>query len=81
MQSSLTHSQISRDSCKRQLTKAIEFGKELVNEQETLLKQLSTRNKESKAAIKYGNNIASKMDSLKTQLKVIFYKNILSTTF
>lgn len=74
MQSSLTHTQISRDSCKRQLTKAIEFGKELVKEQESLLQQLSNRSKESKAAVRYGNSMVTKMDSLKMQLKVSMYK-------
>lgn len=70
IQSALTHTQISRDACKRQLGKAIEFGRELVNEQEALLQQLSNRSKENRAVKQIGTNIVSRMDVLKTQLKV-----------
>lgn len=69
-QSALTHTQISRDACKRQLGKAIEFGRELVNEQEALLQQLSSRSKENRAVKQIGTTIVSRMDVLKNQLKV-----------
>ncbi|GLV36462.1 Centrosomal protein 89kDa [Carabus blaptoides fortunei] len=69
--SALTHTQISRDTCKRQLAKAIEFGRELVTEQESLLHQLASRHKENKAVKQIGSNIVSRMDVLKSQLKTV----------
>lgn len=57
------------------------FAKDLVSEQEALIKALSARQQENKVVKKLGSDIASRMDSLKNQLKVystyyiiIFYK-------
>lgn len=49
------------------------FAKDLVAEQEALLKALNQRHMESKVAKKLGSDIASRMDSLKMQLKVRLY--------
>nr|XP_023027614.1 uncharacterized protein LOC111515629 [Leptinotarsa decemlineata] len=45
------------------------FAKEMVAEQETLLRALNQRQLENKAVRKLGCDMATKMDSLKNQLK------------
>lgn len=70
--------QIARDSFKRQLNKTTSFCKELVAEQERLLEEnnklqnlLMAREKETKDIQCIGENIAQRMETLKSQLKVI----------
>lgn len=46
------------------------FAKDLVAEQETLLKALNQKQQESKAVKKIGCDIATRMDTLRNQLKV-----------
>lgn len=46
------------------------FAKDMVAEQETLLKALNQRQLENKAVKKIGTEMATKMDSLKNHLKV-----------
>lgn len=62
--------QLSRSACRKQLNKALNFAKDLVTEQETLLKALNQRQQETKAVKKIGTDIANRMDSLKFQIKV-----------
>lgn len=70
LQHSLNEVQLSRSACRKQLHKAMNFAKDLVAEQEALLKALNQRHLENKAVKKLGSDIASRMDSLKNQLKV-----------
>lgn len=62
--------QLSRSACRKQLHKAMNFAKELVAEQEALLKALHLRQHENKIVKQIGTDIATRMDSLKNQLKV-----------
>lgn len=69
--------QVSRDSFKRQLTKTTAYCDELVKEQEALLSErqellflLEEREKENKNIQIMGDNIAQRMNTLKSQLKV-----------
>lgn len=70
LQHTLNEVQVSRSACRKQLHKAMNFAKDLVTEQESLLKALSHRQQENKMVKKLGSEIASRMDSLKSQLKV-----------
>lgn len=71
LQHTLNEVQLSRSACRKQLNKAMNFAKDLVTEQESLLKALNQRQQETKAVKKIGTDIANRMDSLKVQLKVI----------
>ena len=62
--------QASKSACKKQLGKAMVFAKDLVDEQESLLRTLNERQRENRAVKKIGTEIAKRMDSLKHQLKV-----------
>lgn len=75
LQHTLNEVQLSRSACRKQLHKAMNFAKDLVAEQETLLKALNQRHLENKAVKKLGSDIASRMDSLKMQLKVTMLNN------
>lgn len=55
---------------KQQLGMSMAFARELITDQETLLKQLAERTQETTNVTKIGNNIASRMDTLRTKLKV-----------
>lgn len=46
------------------------FAKDLVGEQESLLRALNQRQQENKAVKRLGSDIASRMDTLRSQLKV-----------
>lgn len=70
MQHTLLEVQLSRSACRKQLNKALTFAKDLVTEQETLLKALNQRQQETKAVKKLGSDIANRMDTLKFHLKV-----------
>lgn len=72
LQHNLNEVQLSRSACRKQLNKAMNFAKDLVTEQESLLKALNQRQQETRAVKKIGSDIANRMDSLKVQLKVIF---------
>ncbi|CAH1162877.1 unnamed protein product [Phaedon cochleariae] len=65
----LTDVQTSRGALKKQLHKAMIFAKDMVAEQETLLKAVNQRQLETKAVKKIGCDMAAKMDFLKNQLK------------
>lgn len=67
---SLSEVQLSRSACRKQLHKVMTFAKDMVREQETLLKALNERHLENKVVKKMGTEMATKMDSLKSQLKV-----------
>ncbi|CAH0551940.1 unnamed protein product [Brassicogethes aeneus] len=69
LEHTLNEVQLSRTACKKQLHKAMTFAKDMVAEQETLLKALNQRQIENKAVKKIGSDMATRMDSLKSQLK------------
>ncbi|KAF5301197.1 hypothetical protein FQA39_LY19103 [Lamprigera yunnana] len=71
LQRSFQEMLLSRNACRKQLHKAMTFAKELVTEQETLMRTLHLRQKENKAVKQIGSDIATRMDSLKSQLKVV----------
>lgn len=70
LQHTLNEVQVSRSACRKQLNKAMNFAKDLVTEQEALLKVLNQRQQETRAVKKLGSSIANRMDTLKLQLKV-----------
>lgn len=49
------------------------FAKDMVAEQETLLRALNERHLENKVVKKIGTEMATKMDTLKSHLKVMKY--------
>lgn len=67
----LNETQLARTACKRQLHKVMHFAKDLVSEQETLMRALNQRQQENKVVTKIGADIASRMDKLKVQLKEV----------
>ncbi|XP_074029575.1 centrosomal protein 89kDa [Leptinotarsa decemlineata] len=69
LEHTLNEVQLSRSALRKQLHKAMGFAKEMVAEQETLLRALNQRQLENKAVRKLGCDMATKMDSLKNQLK------------
>ncbi|KAJ3638921.1 hypothetical protein MTP99_002249 [Tenebrio molitor] len=69
LEHTLNEVQFAKSACKKQLNKAMNFAKDLVAEQETLLKVLNQRQQENKAVKKIGCDIATRMDSLRNQLK------------
>ncbi|XP_022902341.2 protein Cep89 homolog [Onthophagus taurus] len=71
LQHTLKEVELSRSACRKQLHKAMSFARELVSEQETLLKALNQRHQENKAVKRIGSDIATRMDSLKSQLKTV----------
>lgn len=72
LQHTLNRVQLSRSACRKQLHKAMNFAKDLVAEQEALLRTLSKRQKENKAVKRLGTDIATRMDTLRSQLKVCY---------
>ncbi|GJQ76507.1 hypothetical protein Trydic_g2213 [Trypoxylus dichotomus] len=71
LQHTLNRVQLSRSACRKQLHKAISFAKDLVSEQESLLRTLNRRQKENKAVKKLGSDIVNRMDTLRSQLKTV----------
>ncbi|KAG5893920.1 hypothetical protein JTB14_028730 [Gonioctena quinquepunctata] len=69
LEHTLNEVQLSRSALRKQLHKAMGFAKDMVAEQETLIRALNQRHLENKAVRKMGCDMASKMDSLKSQLK------------
>ncbi|XP_050294635.1 protein Cep89 homolog [Anthonomus grandis grandis] len=69
LEHSLNEVQLSRSACRKQLHKAMCFAKDMVAEQETLLRALNQRQLENRAVKKIGSEMAVKMDSLRNQLK------------
>lgn len=65
----LIKSEKSRVTLKHQVQTAMSFSRELITEQESLLRQLAERTQETTAVTKIGNNIASRMDILRKKLK------------
>lgn len=74
LEHALNEIQLSRSALRKQLHKAMNFAKDMVTEQETLLKALNQRHLENKAVKKIGSEMAQKMDSLKNQLKVLMLR-------
>lgn len=72
LQHSLNEVQLSRSALRKQLHKAMNFAKDMVAEQETLLRALNERHLENKVVRKIGTEMATKMDTLKSHLKVQF---------
>ncbi|XP_048523587.1 protein Cep89 homolog isoform X1 [Dendroctonus ponderosae] len=66
----LNEVQLSRSACRKQLHKAMGFAKDMVAEQETLLRALNQRQLENRAVKNIGSEMACRMDSLKSQLKL-----------
>ncbi|KAK9892316.1 hypothetical protein WA026_019120 [Henosepilachna vigintioctopunctata] len=71
LEQTLNELQLSKTACKKQLHKAMSFARDLVNEQETLLKALNQRQRENRAVTKIGADMATRMDNLKSQLKEV----------
>lgn len=71
LEHTLNEVQLSRSACRKQLHKAMNFAKDMVAEQETLLQALNQRQIENRVVKKIGSEMAVRMDSLKTQLKVV----------
>ncbi|KAK5647780.1 hypothetical protein RI129_002672 [Pyrocoelia pectoralis] len=71
LQHSFHEIQLSRSACRKQLHKSMNFAKDLVTEQESLLQALYHRQQENKAVKQLGSDIANRMDSLKNQLKTV----------
>lgn len=71
LQHNLNEVQLSRSALRKQLHKAMNFAKDMVAEQETLLKALNQRQLENKVVKKIGTEMATKMDTLKSHLKVM----------
>lgn len=71
LEHALSEIQLSRSALRKQLHKVMGFARDMVAEQETLLKALNQRHLENKAVKRIGSDMATKMDSLKNQLKVI----------
>ncbi|XP_017784090.1 PREDICTED: protein Cep89 homolog [Nicrophorus vespilloides] len=71
LEHTLNEVQLSRSACRKQLHKAMNFAKDLVTEQESLLKALNQRQLENKAVKKIGSDIASRMDILRNELKSV----------
>lgn len=71
LEHTLNEVQLSRSACRKQLHKAMNFAKDMVAEQETLLQALNQRQIENRVVKKIGSEMAVRMDSLKTQLKVL----------
>ncbi|RZB38643.1 Cep89 -like, partial [Asbolus verrucosus] len=69
LEHTLNEVQFAKSACRKQLHKAMSFAKDLVAEQETLLKVLNQRQQENKVVKKMGSDIATRMDSLRNQLK------------
>ncbi|KAJ8963433.1 hypothetical protein NQ318_018913 [Aromia moschata] len=69
LEHTLSEVQLSRSALRKQLHKVMGFAKEMVGEQETLLKALNQRQLENKAVKRIHTDMATKMDSLKEQLK------------
>ncbi|KAJ8924122.1 hypothetical protein NQ315_006905 [Exocentrus adspersus] len=69
LEHALNEVQLSRSAIRKQLHKVMGFAKDMVAEQETLLKALNQRHLENRAVKKIGSDMATKMDSLKHQLK------------
>ncbi|XP_076267576.1 uncharacterized protein LOC143200783 [Rhynchophorus ferrugineus] len=69
MEHTVNQVQLSRSACRKQLHKAMGFAKDMVVEQETLLRALNQRQLENRAVKKIGSEMAQRMDTLKTQLK------------
>ncbi|KAJ8979230.1 hypothetical protein NQ317_019082 [Molorchus minor] len=69
LEHALNEVQLSRSALRKQLHKVMVFAKDMVAEQETLLKALNQRHLENKAVKRIGSDMASKMDSLRNQLK------------
>lgn len=71
----LIRSEKSRVTLKHQLQSALSFSRELITEQESLLRQLAEKTQETTVVTKIGNDIASRMDILKKKLKVFETEN------
>ncbi|XP_054275451.1 centrosomal protein of 89 kDa-like [Macrosteles quadrilineatus] len=58
-----------RATLKQQLEQALAFSRELICDQETLLRQLADRTHETNQVVRHGHDNASRMDTLRTKLK------------
>ncbi|XP_034254503.1 centrosomal protein of 89 kDa isoform X2 [Thrips palmi] len=65
----LVSAHVSRDSAKRQLQRSLTMVKELVTEQERLVRALQERQEESHSVARLGNTLVSRVGSLKAQLE------------
>ncbi|KAJ8936623.1 hypothetical protein NQ314_012238 [Rhamnusium bicolor] len=69
LEHALNEVQVSRSALRKQLHKVMGFAKDMVAEQEMLLKALNERHMENKVVKRIGSDMATRMDSLKNQLK------------
>lgn len=65
----LVSAHVSRDSAKRQLQRSLTMVKELVTEQERLVRALQERQEESHSVARLGNTLVTRVGSLKAQLE------------
>lgn len=65
----LVSAHVSRDSAKRQLQRSLTMVKELVTEQERLVRALQERQEESQSVARLGNTLVTRVGSLKAQLE------------
>lgn len=77
----LVSAHVSRDSAKRQLQRSLTMVKELVTEQERLVRALQVRQEESHSVARLGNTLVSRVGSLKAQLEVSILKMVIKAKF
>lgn len=65
----LVSAHVSRDSAKRQLQRSLSMVKELVTEQEKLVRALQERQEESHSVARLGSTLVTRVGSLKLQLE------------
>ncbi|KAK3922057.1 Centrosomal protein of 89 kDa [Frankliniella fusca] len=67
----LVSAHVSRDSAKRQLQRSLTMVKELVTEQERLVRALQERQEESHSVARLGSTLVTRVGSLKAQLETV----------
>ncbi|KAG8249057.1 cilium assembly [Homalodisca vitripennis] len=65
----LRKSERARATIKQQLEQALAFSRELISDQETLLRQLAERTHETSHVVRVGSENAVRMDTLRSKLK------------
>lgn len=67
----LRKSERVRGTIKQQLEQALAFSRELISDQEMLLRQLAERTQETSQVIRVGSSNANRMDLIRNKLKVL----------
>lgn len=68
----LRKSERVRGTIKQQLEQALAFSRELISDQEMLLRQLAERTQETSQVIRVGSSNANRMDLIRNKLKVLW---------